>query len=134
MERGLYELDQQSTSLGNEHFEKGRNDMQNLIQSSDFTKAYRYSVHAYVNLIIKHAIKNRTKLSNNECIFIADVLKSALENSYDTRLKEINEKFIRYCDNNDIGRYTRELKVYQKKYAEQARDEDYDVGYMDSEF
>lgn len=131
MERGLYCLEHQLSS-SEQHFEKGKIEMQALIDSDYYKDAFHYSVHSYVNLLLKYYKEKAEVLPKDECEYIQVNLKSIMTgNIVDTRLKDVIIQFIQYCRKNNLEEFSVGLEAINKVTPMFTSDEeDFDVSQM----
>lgn len=113
MERGLYELERKVRSA-EQSFEFGKLEMQSLIKSDYHKDAFLYSVHAYVNSILKFYSLKKELVPEDELKFIEESLQAGIkDNRQDIKFKAIVSKFIEYCKKNKIN-FNSELYTIEK--------------------
>lgn len=131
MERCLYSLSR-SEEYDEMLFETGKEELVNLIESKYYSDAYLYSIHTYVDMILKYIKDSGKDMSIGEYAFIQSHLKSLNKHNLDTRMQSIINRFIEHCEGTGHQKYSNGLNKLSKITAAYVLDEeDYDADQVD---
>jgi hypothetical protein len=127
MERGLYELKHEIPSA-NASFERGKDEMLTLMGEEHRTSPIRYSIHTYVNMMLKYSKDRKQLLDDEECESIQTYLKFLGEEDIDSEIIRMIKEFKKYCEQNKLEKYTEGLdKILNKKYPIYITKDEYDL-------
>lgn len=130
MERGLHGQLNRLTSA-EQHFENGQREMRNLIDSDFYKDAFHYSVHSYVNLLLKYYNQKDEVIPRDECEYVQGNLKLIVTSKIDSRLKDITIQFIQYCKKNNLDEYINGLEIINSITPIVTWDDDIDINHID---
>ena len=109
MEWGIHEIKTDSKSIST-IFEKGKRMMEELIDDDIYRDAYRYSIHAYVDLLLEYTKLKVEKLTFDELSYIQNHLKRVISDGLDDPMKSLIKKFTEYCHSNNFKEWTEGLE------------------------
>jgi len=137
MERGLYELKSNGLSADST-FNIGKEAMRKLLETTSYSynKALRFSVHSYIDTLLKYSKIKDIPLSEDEVEFISRIIKKIGEDDLDTELKQKIVSFIKYCRENHYEKYSLELNkmISNCKFEIEAISDDYDSDLLDFDY
>ena len=134
MERGISDYASKKTmGYAPYYFDEGQKEMRSIIENDSFSRALRYSVHAYIDMYFKYLDISNGIMPENEASYIQNVIIKIPISEFDGYMKDIINKFITYCDNHGLSDYCEEIKVlnWDKLKLIESSLEDYKVENLD---
>lgn len=134
MERGIIDYtNKKSTQYAPYYFDEGQKEMRSIIENTSFSRALRYSLHAYVDMYFKYLDVSNSIMTENEASYIQDIIIKTPRSEYDRYMRDIIKKFIAYCDSHGLGDYCEKIKVlnWDKLKLIESNLEDYEVENLD---
>lgn len=135
MERGISDYASKKTmGYAPYYFDEGQKEMRSIIENDSFSRALRYSVHAYIDMYFKYLDISNGIMPENEASYIQNVIIKIPRSEFDGYMKDIINKFITYCDNHGLSDYCEEIKVlnWDKLKLIESSLEDYKVENLDA--
>jgi hypothetical protein len=113
MERGIVDY---SKNIRSNNFEYGKTKMKDLIVNPDYHElGYTYSLHAYIDMLIKFSYSTKSLLLEEDLLFIQNHLKDFfIQENKDIWIKKVTNQFIEYCETNGLRQYCEGIDKYSR--------------------
>ena len=123
IERGLVAL--QDDINDSEFFFKGLEEMQALIDDEHYSKAFGYSLHAFIESLLKYSKITNIVIDSHYCIMINEYVSHFDSNNTEPMLSNVFLKLKNYAYHNRVSVYLKNItNKYWKKYSiENSEDE-----------
>lgn len=134
MERAIEQYEKGNTSTSPHYLSEGKNEMKKIIDNDAFSRGFRYSVHTYIDMLMKYHNLTKIRLSYEEADYIQDKIICILEKENDKYMNTAIQGFVDYCCSNDMGRYCNKILNWRRhgaKYSSIIKEEDYYVENLD---
>lgn len=123
MERAISAVECGEISYASHYMEEGKNEIKKIMGNPAFSRGYKYSIHAYIDMLLKYLNVTGTEMSDDDIAFIQTSIVEMDKNSADTCVKEAIGTFMDYIykykpekkENDAVRAYYGEL--VQAKYA-----------------
>ena len=103
IERGLDNL--QNDKSDSVIFDEGLQDMKLLVTDKKFSRAFGYSLHSYIDSLLKYSEITNRKISKSDCLFINDLISELNSECKDPMINTILFKLKKYAFNHDYKQY-----------------------------
>ena len=124
-EKGYYQYIRHEPDA-DEIFLQGQQEMEELILTLNSPRTYSYSVHSYVNMLLKYYNKKRNIIPDETLEKMSSYIQSVLESPLDSRMNKKISDFISYCRLHHKEKYIDDIKKVHRKVAIQLSEDDYD--------
>lgn len=124
LEIGLDDLKNGRPSA-DENFEQGCREMENIINSPNYDRAFGYSVHSYATMLMKYYEEKGQIIPPEQCKSLNAFFNTLIEKQIDSNTKQIIVQFYHYCENNNITQYCEGLEEIWNITPYVITDEDY---------
>ena len=125
LEKGYYQYIRHEPDA-DEIFLQGQQEMEELILTLNSPRTYSYSVHSYVNMLLKYYNKKRNIIPDETLEKMSSYIQSVLESPLDSRMNKKISDFISYCRLHHKEKYIDDIKKVHRKVAIQLSEDDYD--------
>lgn len=137
MERAIEQIKKGDFSYAPYYMEEGTNEIKYIIDNPAYSRGYKYSLHALIDMSIKYCDNANTRIDRENIKYISEKISQLSSSEVDSYILSAIKQFLEYCQKNDYSEYctsillTQYNKLSDVKYV--AREE-YLVENLDWEF
>lgn len=136
MERAVEQAEKGDFSYAPHYMDEGLKEMRNIIDSPAYSRGYKYSLHAFIDMSIKYSGITNTDICDDDMLYIQEKVMSLPKNEIDTFITGGIKKYIQYCQEKVCENYCQ--PIIAKHYdcipnIQRATEEDYMVENLDWE-
>ena len=97
MERGISEYKEGKISYASYYMGEGKDEMRKIMEDDAYSRGYRYSLHAYIDMVIKYHKVTHTVMSEEDACYIEEKIINMPSMELDSYIYDIIVVFIEYC-------------------------------------
>lgn len=136
MERAVEQAEKGDFSYAPHYMDEGLKEMRNIIDNPAYSRGYKYSLHAFIDMNIKYCSMAGKKISVDDMQYMQDKIMCLPKNEMDTYIVGVIKQYIQYCQDNKCGKYCEPILSKHFDYVpdiQNATEEDYLVENLDWE-
>lgn len=136
MERAVEQVQKGDFSYAPHYMQEGIKEMKNIINSPAYSRGYKYSLHALMDMSVKYFELLGNVMNIDDIKYIQEKIMSIPKMEMDSYMIEGIKKYIQYCQNHNYGEICEPiiLKHYENiPNMKEATEEDYLVENLDWE-
>lgn len=136
MERAIEQEQKGEFSYAIYYMDEGVNEMKNIINNPAYSRGYKYSLHALIDMSIKYSNITKKNININDICYMQEKILLIPKQELDSYIIEIIKEYIRYCQNHGYEKHCESIII--KHYdelpnIEEVSEEDYWVENLDWE-
>ena len=136
MERAVEQVEKGDSAYAPYYMDEGVNEIKSIIDNPAYSRGYKYSLHALIDMSIKYHNIAGKEIKGNEIGYMQERIMRLSKNEIDTYILAGIKEFIRYCQGHGYEKYCDPiiLKHYEMiPSIQDASEEDYLVENLDWE-
>lgn len=137
MERAIEQLEKGYDSYASHYMDEGLKDIRSIIDNPAYSRGYKYSLHALIDMSIKYYNAIHIKIEEDDIEYIKDRILELPKNELDPYIINAIKKFITYCQKNNYIKCSEAIitKHYEKiTYLLPDTEDDYLIENLDWEY
>lgn len=116
MERGINEYKEEKISYASYYMAEGKDEMKKIMEDVAYSRGYRYSLHAYIDMVIKYHSVTNTVMSEEDACYIEEKIINMPSLELDSYICDIIDLFIEYCKEKGLEKSVE--RIMYKKWAD----------------
>jgi hypothetical protein len=105
--------------------------MKNIINDRGYSRGYKYSLHALIDMSIKYFSIVDENISRDDIQYMQEKILCLPKHEMDTYILSGIEKYMRYCKDHGYGKYCEPIILENISHIQNALEEDYLVENLD---
>ncbi len=116
MERAIEQIEKGYDSYASHYMDEGLKDIKNIIDNPAYSRGYKYSLHALIDMSIKYYDAIGKKIDVNDVEYIKDRILELPKGELDSYIINAIEQYIIYCQKHNYKRFREAImkKHYDK--------------------
>jgi hypothetical protein len=101
MERAIEQIENGYDSYASHYMDEGVKDIRSIIDNPAYSRGYKYSLHALIDMSIKYYSAIDKKIDRDDIEYIKDRILELPKNELDPYIVSVIEKYVVYCKKNN---------------------------------
>lgn len=136
MERAIEQIKRGDISYAPYYMDEGKVEIKKIIDDPAYSRGYKYSLHALIDMSIKYANEARKNIDIEEIKYMNEKILELSKDDVDSYVISLLERYIDYCSAHNMKKYCETIinRHYEKlSDIRKATEEDYMVENLDWE-
>ena len=105
MERAIEQIKNGDTSYAPYYMDEGRGEIKKIIDDPAYSRGYKYSLHALIDMSIKYSNQSGIKIDVEDIKYMSEKILDLSQDDVDSYIIDLIKKYINYCDMNGMNKY-----------------------------
>jgi hypothetical protein len=109
MERAIEQIKNGDTSYAPYYMDEGRGEIKKIIDDPAYSRGYKYSLHALIDMSIKYSNQSVIKIDVEDIKYMSEKILDLSQDDVDSYIIDLIKKYINYCDMNGMSKYCQKI-------------------------